>query len=332
MVNSQRSLNQCLESIVQKVQGGVVIHFEKYGPDPPPVSIEDQRLPPNGVTTISLDGEPPNGEKLDAKLSIVNDNPNSHFKSWHTCRKQIYVQRSAQKGYSVGHWPIPEAFWPDLNSQTLAPRTCHPIIRFTCTNNEPKAIEQLPFDKYEIESCPLTNYILLRKQPHVAWQCFISNSSNAGYFNNCECFSLLFSLFGDFVRKPYEFLILLSFRLFFSPPAKNDLGLPFGYLKASTNLTCVNLYVLPYNYPVLLPLLDDLMKGKRIYSSSFEPIRSYLNPFESIRIYSNASAFDSYFHIAFHFYSSASTTNHVHFSCSLLPFQCITANLHENGE
>jgi len=41
---------------------------------------------------------------------------------------------------------------------------------------------------------------------------------------------------------------------------KNDMGLPFGYLKASTNLTCVNLYVLPYNYPVLLPLLDELMK------------------------------------------------------------------------
>lgn len=188
MVNSQRSLNQCLESIVQKVQGGVVIHFEKYGPDPPPVSIEDQRQP-NGVTTINLDGEPPNGEKLDVKLSIVNDNPNSHFKNWHTCRKQIYVQRSAQKGYSVGHWPIPEAFWPDLNAQTLSPRTCHPIIRFTCTNNEPKAIEQLPFDKYEIESCPLTNYILLRKQPQVAWQCFISNSSNTGYFNNSKwCF------------------------------------------------------------------------------------------------------------------------------------------------
>lgn len=28
-------LNQCLESLVQKVQSGVVIHFEKTGPDPP---------------------------------------------------------------------------------------------------------------------------------------------------------------------------------------------------------------------------------------------------------------------------------------------------------
>lgn len=45
-------------------------------------------------------------------------------------------------------------------------------------------------------------------------------------------------------------------QVFVSSSAKqNDLGQPFGYLKASTTLTCVNLFVMPYNYPVLLPLL-----------------------------------------------------------------------------
>ena len=39
--------------------------------------------------------------------------------AWQNCRKLIYVQRSAQKGYSVGNWPIPESFWPDLNSPSL---------------------------------------------------------------------------------------------------------------------------------------------------------------------------------------------------------------------
>ncbi len=34
-VSSQRMLHQCLESIVQKTQPGVVINFEKIGPDPP---------------------------------------------------------------------------------------------------------------------------------------------------------------------------------------------------------------------------------------------------------------------------------------------------------
>jgi len=36
-VCSPRMLNQCLESLVQKVQSGVVINFEKAGPDPSPV-------------------------------------------------------------------------------------------------------------------------------------------------------------------------------------------------------------------------------------------------------------------------------------------------------
>ena len=35
----------------------------------------------------------------------------------------------------------------------------------------------------------------------------------------------------------------------------SEIGYPFGYLKASTNFQTVNLFVLPYNYPVLLPLL-----------------------------------------------------------------------------
>jgi len=42
-----------------------------------------------------------------------------------------------------------------------------------------------------------------------------------------------------------------------------ELGYPFGYLKASTNLQTVNMFVMPYNYPVLLPLLDDLFKVHR---------------------------------------------------------------------
>lgn len=43
----------------------------------------------------------------------------------------------------------------------------------------------------------------------------------------------------------------------------SEVGHPFGYLKASTNLNCVNLFVMPYNYPVLLPLLDELSKIHR---------------------------------------------------------------------
>lgn len=84
-VSSHRLLVQSLEALVAKVQGGVVINFER--------APEDVWEP-----------------------------------SWQSCRRLIYVQRSAQKGYSVGHWPLPEAFWPDLNSPSLPPRSAHPQV------------------------------------------------------------------------------------------------------------------------------------------------------------------------------------------------------------
>ena len=43
----------------------------------------------------------------------------SNGQVWHNCRRMIYVSRSAQRGSSVGHWPIPESFWPDINKDTL---------------------------------------------------------------------------------------------------------------------------------------------------------------------------------------------------------------------
>lgn len=53
-------------------------------------------------------------------------------------------------------------------------------------------------------------------------------------------------------------MVLLLPQVFVSSSGKqSELGHPFGYLKASTTLTCVNLFVMPYNYPVLLPLLGQ---------------------------------------------------------------------------
>lgn len=196
-VLTQRMLNQCLESLVQKVQSGVVLNFEKTGPDPPPVGEEN-----------SVDSRP---------VSCFAPQP------WHSCHKLIYVRPNPKTGVPVGHWPIPESFWPDQNSPTLPPRTAHPVVRFSCVDCEPMVIDKLPFDKYELEPSPLTQYILERKAPHMCWQVFVSSSSK-----------------------------------------QSDLGQPFGYLKASTTLTCVNLFVMPYNYPVLLPLLDDLFKVHKL--------------------------------------------------------------------
>ncbi|TKC51945.1 hypothetical protein EI555_015160, partial [Monodon monoceros] len=110
----------------------------------------------------------------------------------------------------------------------VPPRTSHPVVKFSCTDCEPMVIDKLPFDKYELEPSPLTQFILERKSPQTCWQVYVSNSAKY-----------------------------------------SELGHPFGYLKASTALNCVNLFVMPYNYPVLLPLL-----GKKVVQETGIKVRS----------------------------------------------------------
>ncbi|XP_076029735.1 integrator complex subunit 6 isoform X2 [Oratosquilla oratoria] len=269
-IRSHRMFQQCIDSLVQKVQSGVVISFEKIGPDPPPVNADGHHVL---IKTNCLGKEAPDIVEVDKEnqqnnldtsqpevglmggggmLGSILQNSNSRphtpnslaapmasnsasSNAWHNCRKMIYVLRSTQRGSPAGFWPIPESFWPDVNTLSLPARSAHPNVKFTCTSQEPMVIDNLPFDKYELEPSPLTQYILSRKQPTICWQVYISNSSR-----------------------------------------NNDVGHPFGYLKASTSLQCVNLFVMPYNYPVLLPLLDELFKTHRL-----KPTKEWRVQFES---------------------------------------------------
>ncbi|XP_065645085.1 integrator complex subunit 6 isoform X2 [Hydra vulgaris] len=170
--------------------------------------------------------------------------------AWTKQRRMIFV-RTNIKG-TVGHWPIPESYWPDSSMIALPPRDSHPVIKFQCKPCEAMIIDNLPFDKYELEPSPLTQYILERKQPNIAWQVFVSGSS-------CD----------------------------------SEIGYPFGYLKAATNLLCVNLFVLPYNYPVVMPLIDELIKVHKCkpspkWQQSFE---QYLRKMPSYYIVSLQNAF-----------------------------------------
>ncbi|XP_018009540.1 integrator complex subunit 6 [Hyalella azteca] len=249
-VRSHRVFQNCVESLVGKVQSGVVISFEKSGPDPPPVVHEGKDAPLPDI--VEVDKENIYGSNSDNYASGSSQS-NGHSSStplnasgcsnnhtvtttssgstttipppaWYNCRKMIYVPRPAQRGSPTGFWPIPESFWPDIHTATLPARSAHPNVKFTCTSQEPMVIDNLPFDKYELEPSPLTQFILHRRQPTVCWQVFVANSSSV---------------------------------------KNSDAGHPFGYLKASTSLSCVNLFVMPYNYPVLLPLLEDLFKTHR---------------------------------------------------------------------
>lgn len=179
-----------------------------------------------GSKEIKSEGEDTKGSKIpdipvrgDESTADCNGsmNPITASTTWHIQNRMIYVKTNV-KG-TVGHWPIPEGFWPDSSDSKLQPRDSHPIVNFVCSSTEAMAIDNMPFDKYELEPSPLTQYILERKQPNVAWQTFVNGSSQ-----------------------------------------NSELGFPFGYLKASTNLQCVNFFVLPYNYTCIMPLLDELFK------------------------------------------------------------------------
>lgn len=242
-VTSHRMMLQCIDSLVQKVQSGVVINFEKIGPDPPLLSTElqaqlnqqEQQQQPSSLLPLApIDIELDDNDDENSSITINGIKTSQYLPTasvgntaWHSCRRLIYVPRSPQKGFPVGYWPIPESFWPDLSASSLPPRSAHPNVKFTCTSQEPMVIENLPFDKYELEPSPLTQFILARKQPTTCWQVFVANSYKS-----------------------------------------SEVGHPFGYLKASTNLTCVNLFVMPYNYPVLLPLLEELFKVHRLKPTS----------------------------------------------------------------
>uniref|UniRef100_A0A674K3P9 Integrator complex subunit 6 n=1 Tax=Terrapene triunguis TaxID=2587831 RepID=A0A674K3P9_9SAUR len=207
------------------------------------------RLP--GITTPESEqiaGVPVDDSAITPMCEVTGDGQMDIARSfgphpWHSCHKLIYVRPNPKTGVPIGHWPVPESFWPDQNSPTLPPRTSHPVVKFSCTDCEPMVIDKLPFDKYELEPSPLTQFILERKSPQTCWQVYVSNSAKY-----------------------------------------SELGHPFGYLKASTALNCVNLFVMPYNYPVLLPLLDDLFKVHKAkptlkWRQSFESYLKTMPPY-----------------------------------------------------
>ena len=50
------------------------------------------------------------------------------------------------------------------------PRTVHPEVLFDTADVAPLLVENFPFDKYELEPSPLTQYILARRNPNFCWQ------------------------------------------------------------------------------------------------------------------------------------------------------------------
>lgn len=70
------------------MQNGVVINFEKIGPDPPPPLFEKEE----GKEEIGKDGEYGDDKGLPNMPANM---------SWHNCRKMIYVPKTS-KAFCVG--------------------------------------------------------------------------------------------------------------------------------------------------------------------------------------------------------------------------------------
>ena len=218
VVISQKSLTHSLESISTKIQMGVVVNFECLK-------------------------EPIRGSSRSENRSSDSD---STYISNITCvRKLMYVKSNPKTGQSNGHWPIPEDFWPDANSNQLPPRNAHPTIFFDTKESHPLLIENFPFDKYELEPSPLTQHILSRKNTHTSsWQCYVMNSG-----------------------------------------LKEGAPRAFGYLRASSGGKHVNFFVMPYDYPIIIPLLDELSKQNFRPSSQWTlEFNKYLNSIPSYYI------------------------------------------------
>lgn len=171
-VKSHYVLNQCIESLVQKVQPGVVVHFEQQMP------IKD-------------------GEVQDIAFG--------------TTKKMIYVAKHpSQKTFTVGFWPIPEPYWPDPKANNLPPRDAHPKLRIvTPCVEEPTTIRNFPVDKYEVEPSPLTLQILSKREPTKCWPVIVSNGIHGlempfGYLKASSNFTQVFLMI-----LPYNYLTLL---------------------------------------------------------------------------------------------------------------------------
>jgi hypothetical protein len=48
-----------------------------------------------------------------------------------------------------GHWPIPEAFWPDPSHSGIPPREPHPTIAYKAVDADPFIPPNFTCDKYE---------------------------------------------------------------------------------------------------------------------------------------------------------------------------------------
>ncbi|EDX01082.1 integrator complex subunit 6 [Drosophila yakuba] len=181
-VRSHYVLNQCIESLVQKVQPGVVLQFEPMLPKEAASTTAGEATPASTLSGMGISLTPGAGPPPDIVFQPV--------------KKMIYVQKHiTQKTFPIGYWPLPEPYWPDSKAITLPPRDAHPKLKIlTPAVDEPQLVRSFPVDKYEIEGCPLTLQILNKREMNKCWQVIVTNGMHGfelpfGYLKAAPNFS-----------------------------------------------------------------------------------------------------------------------------------------------
>ncbi len=65
------------------------------------------------------------------------------------CQRKMLLVRGGQ-AQGQGHWPIPEAYWPDPSHPGIPPREPHPVIAYKPMDADPYVPANFIFDKYEV--------------------------------------------------------------------------------------------------------------------------------------------------------------------------------------
>ncbi|XP_044252113.1 integrator complex subunit 6 [Drosophila takahashii] len=264
-VRSHYVLNQCIESLVQKVQPGVVLQFEPLLPKEAATAGGASA----GTSAISI---------LAAGISGIASGapeppPDIVFQP---VKKMIYVQKHiTQKTFPIGYWPLPEPYWPDSKAITLPPRDAHPKLKIlTPAVDEPQLVRSFPVDKYEIEGCPLTLQILNKREMNKCWQVIVTNGMHGfelpfGYLKAAPNFSQV-HLYVLAYNYPALLPILhdLIHKYNMSPP--NDLMYKFNaYVRSIPPYYCPFLRKALVNINVPYQLLQFLLP---------ENVDNYLSP------------------------------------------------------
>lgn len=160
-------------------------------------------------------------EEISLKINQLGVNVNFEFDN-QIVKTMLYVKQNS------GTWPIPECYLP---THLIQPRPAQPLI-YLQEVKDVYIIDKFPLDQYEIESCPLTKYVLENNSTFLT---FINNSKGI--------------------------------------PGSGD---PFGFIKSKSNT--VYLFILPYNFPKLFNLLDELVNVHKLIPSNFwrQQIESFL--------------------------------------------------------